>query len=775
VPLSALESSTISPAGGEFPLAPTTARVRLLRALAPGSLATLHVPDIGGTQRRFKNTTIFKLFNSPEMRKLFAEAGLDLDQLSKMGVSAQGPAGMNLSQFQRALQGEFVISLEDIEIKKDGPFPSFKLLTGLSVAGAEHEVQQLLDFAVMALGSNQDIQVEQGSLKGTAYTRFHVPGPPRLIVEAALYRDALLVGVGRDVVTDAIARLDDESAEALPDAASFGRCMQRVGDAHDVFRVHVDLAGFHARLRDHIPAEVKPALEILGFEHMKAVAAALSIEGKDLVMKSFLDSPGGKDFVSDLLRRHSADRRLLERIPAGATSFSLFTLDGQVVLNRLRSKLKDADRKQLEDGLTELKREGVDLENKLLRAFGPRFALVTVRAGRRGATGLDALWNHLLGTAFIVEMKDREAALKQLAKLPQTSGTVRRSDEKIGTTPIIEYRFPREHLPRGFALVVAPMDDYLMVTLSRETMEQMLQTPSAETVTHFRKMIRGVPETAVALSYDDLSQSNSFLMLAFMEGFQAARRKAGKENEPAPNFPSLGAHGANPSISYTLANEQGVFTRTRSPTGGLTEVGGLTGVLAAAAVLVPTIAAERMQSNEADALRTVEQIRGALVEYRSALLRDADDDGEGENAFLAELIADEHSRDGAGNSRALLGDFERTALGYKRNGYHFRAYLPAEDGSPIGEHESMERRKAADGDLAENIVIVIAWPARSGMTGKRSFLLDGQGRIFYCDDGYGGKEFPRPDLFSTQEDNLAASRIEKHKRARDGRRWLELR
>ncbi|MHC4848524.1 MAG: hypothetical protein ACYTEG_08725, partial [Planctomycetota bacterium] len=136
MPLSALESSRISPAGGEFPLAPTTARVRLLRALAPGSLATLHIPDIGGTQRRFKNTTIFKLFNSPEMRKLFADAGIDLDQLNKMGVSAQGPGGMNLSQFQRALQGEFVISLEDLEIKKDEPVPSFKLLAGLSVAGA---------------------------------------------------------------------------------------------------------------------------------------------------------------------------------------------------------------------------------------------------------------------------------------------------------------------------------------------------------------------------------------------------------------------------------------------------------------------------------------------------------------------------------------------------------------------------------------------------------------------------------------------------------------
>jgi hypothetical protein len=775
VPLTALEPTSSSPAGGEFPVTPTIARVRLLRALAPGSLATLHVPDIGGTQKRFRQTSIYKLFTSPQMRRVFADAGLDLDQLNRMSASVQGPAGMNLGQLQRALQGEFVISLEDLELTEDSPTPAFKLLAGLSVAGVEHEMQQLLDFVVMAVGSDQKVQVEQGSLKGAAFTRFHVPGPPRMVVEAALYHDALLVGIGRNVVTDAIARLDDEAIEALPDAASFGRCMQRIGHANDIFRVHVDLAGIHARLRGYVPADVKPILDVLGFEHMKSVAAALSIEGKDLVMKSFLDSPGGKDFVTDLLRRHSADRRLLERIPAGASSFSLFTLDGQVVLNRLREKLKDGDRKQLEDGLEELKGEGIDLENELLRAFGPRFALVTVRAGRRDATGIDALWNHLLGTAFVVEIKDREKALKQLAKLPETSGDVRRSKETIGTTPVVTYRFPREHLPRGFSIVIAPMDDYLMVTLSRETMEQMLKPPSTETVAHFRSAIRGVPETAVAVSYDDLSQSTNFMMLAFMEGLRQARRTAGQPDATAPDLPSLAAHGANPSVSYTLADEHGVFTQTRSPSGGLAEVGGLTGVMAAAAVVVPALAAERMRSNEEEALRTMKQIRGAMAEYRAALVRDNDEDGEGENAFLAELIADEHARDGTANSRALLSDFERTPLGYRRSGYYFRAYLPAEDGSPIGEHESIKRRRQADGDLSENIVIVVAWPTRSGLTGNRSFLLDGSGKIHYCDGGYGGDESPKPDLLSSQEANLAAARIEKHKRARDGRRWLELR
>ena len=775
VPLSALSVQAAPDAGG-FPATPAAARVRLLRALSPGSLATLHIPDIAGTQRRFKGTTLYKLFRSPEVRKMLADAGVDVDQLEKMGsIQAQGPGGINFTQLQRALQGEFILSLQELEIRGDAMIPSFRVLGGLSVAGAEHEVQQLLDFLVMAVSNNPKIKVEQGSLNGTGYTRFHVPGPPALIVEIALYRDALLAGVGRDVVTDAIGRLQDETIEALPDEASFGRCMQRVGHTNDVFRVHVDLTGLHARLRDSIPPDAARVLEFLGFEHMKSVAAALSIDGKNLVMKTFLDSPGGKDFVTDMLRRHSADRRLLERVPAGATSFSLFTLDGRVVLNRLRETLRDDDLKQMEDQLAEMNAAGADLENGILPAFGPRFALVTVRAGRRDATGMDALWNQLLGTAFVVEMQDREAALKQMARLPQSNDLLRRSDDKIGTVPVISYRFPREHVPRGFELVMAPVEGYVVLALSRETMEQMLQPPAPETLAHFRNALKNIPETAVALSYDDLSQSNSFLMLAFMEGLNRARSKAGADEGEKIVFPKLSAQGANPSISYTLADEHGVFTQTRSPTGGLTELGGVTGVLAAAGVLFPALAAKRMQANEEDALRAMQAIRNAQAEYRSALVRDADTDGDGENAFLAELLADEHARKGAGNSRALLSDFKRTALGYTRGGYHYRAYLPGEDGSPIGDHHALEQRMAADGDLAETIVVVVAWPTTAGITGNRSFMMLGNGKIYYCDTGYGGTNSPRPDNFSTQEGNLAAAPIGKHQRTRDGLRWIERR
>jgi len=775
VALTALQGAA-APSAADFPVTPAASRVRLLRAVPPGALATLHVPDIAGTRQRFAGTTLSQLLRSPEMKQVLARSGIDPERLTGLGaVGKQGPGGLDLGKLDRALNGEVVLSLADLEWSERTGEPAFKALAAVSVAGAEHEMQQLLDFVVLAMGNDPRVQIEQGSLKGTSYSRFRISGPVTTIVEAAIFRDALLVGVGSEIVTEAIARLDSDAVEALPDDASFGRCMQRVGDANDVFRVHVDLAGLHARFRDRIPPGVQSALDMLGFEHMKAVSFALGIDGKDLVSKSFLDSPGGNDFFSELLRRHTVDRSLLERIPGAATSFSLFTLDGEVVLERLRATLGEKDLADLEASLAALKKSGHDLENDILPAFGPRVGLVTVRAGRRDAVGRDALWNQLMGTAFVIEMRDAKRAHEQLAKLPESGESLQRTREEIAGHPVTIYRFPRENLPSGFAIVVAPVGPYLMVALSRETMEQMMQSPAPETVKHFREMIRDVPETAVALSYDDLSQSSNVLAIAVEEGMRKAQGRLGAKNEGPPlKLPSLAAHGANPSVSYTLANEHGVFMTTRSPTGGLTEIGGLTGFFSAASIVLPALAAERVQLNESEAIRSMEAIRSAMGEYRAALVRDADADGEGEYAFLAELAADENARAGSESARALLHGFTRTPLGYERMGYYCRAYRPAEDGSPIGEHEPAKRRAEADGDLAENIVVVVAWPVHAGVSGRRAFLLDARNEIFYCDGGdYGGDNAPRPDVLSSQEGNLAAKPIEKHTRARDGNRWIE--
>jgi hypothetical protein len=741
----------------------------LLRAIAPGSLATLHIPDMAGTEARFKKTTIHDFLTSPELAAILKESGIDPKMVGKLS------ANMQLGDTTRALQGELVVSLEDFTLAGENSLPSVRALAALTVCGAESEVQQMLDMVVAMLGNNEKIRIEQGSIEGTGYMRIRIPKSPEMpmpiAVELALHGDILLAGIGSEIVTDAITRLKDETRESLPDDASFGHCMQRISHPHDIFRLHLSAAGLMTRLRDSIPAEAKPILDFLGAEHIRGFSVAVGISGKDLVTKTFLDSPDGKDFASETLRRHTADRGFLARVPSGATSFSLFTLDARAVIQRLRDTLPEDERKEMDRSLTDLGDAGVDVENGILKAFGPRCALVTVRAGRRDARGVDALWNQLLGTAFLIEVKDGAEAVRQLMKLPKSGDDLERTDKKFGDVAVVTYGFPRESLPHGAAVCFARIDGYLVVAFSEETMREMLKTPTPESVEHFRKAIARAPENAVAISYDDLSQSNSFLMLGMMEVLEASGARA--DDAKPFTMPKLPTGQFNDSVSFTLADEQGVYTETRSPTGGLTEIGGIGGVIAAAAVVLPSLAAERVQTNEKNALANLQAIRGALKEYREASIRDMDRDGEGEYVFLADLIGDEHCRDDAGTGRSLLPGYKRSPFGYEKDGYLYRVYLPAEDGEPISEHDSKKRRHEVDGDLAESIVVIVAWPKSAGLTGRRTYYVDGTGRTFSCDEGYGGKSAPEADLFSTQKGNLAAARIGEHLRPRDKRRWVE--
>ena len=675
-----------------------------------------------------------------------------------------------------------VISLEDFDPTATGPIPQVRVLAGITIDGAELEMRQFLDFLAMLAAQDKDTQVEQGSIEGTPYTRFRSrKGEMAIDIEVALYRNALLVGIGKEVVTEAIERLADENAEALPDDASFGRCMQRVSHNHDAFRLHVNLAGILSRFSGQIPEDAQTAIDLLGVEHITALAGALRIEGKDLVTSTFIDSPGGKDFLTSLLARHTVDRGFLERVPSSATSFSFFNLDGQAVLTQLRAKLPVKDRESLEEGLASLRKEGVNLEKDIFPVFGPRFALVTVKTNKRAAKGIDLFWNHLMGTAFLVETQDRDKVLAQLARLPESSDEFVKFEERIGATHVTGYRFPTPRLPGDFAVYFAPVGEYLVIALSREGMRQMLQRPSRAAIDHFKKEIASAPANAVSIGYDDMSSGHGLLMQAFFAGIAQARAtRSGAQGADAQlaeetDWSKLPLGDFNPSLSYTIADEHGLLSVTRSPTGGLTEVGGVTGVVVAASIALPNLAKARVTANETAAIATMRRILSAQADYRSGLMRDSDGDGEGENGFLTDLIGDGHGREERVTPTGILTGLRRTPLGYEKSGYIFRIYLPAEDGSPIGDHESRERLREADGDLAETIGVVVAWPRREGVSGARSFFIDRQGVLRFCNGGYGAEKGPSPDLFTTQRGNLASAPIGRRARPHDGQYWLEVR
>ncbi|MHC4816784.1 MAG: hypothetical protein ACYTF8_01815, partial [Planctomycetota bacterium] len=222
----------------------------------------------------------------------------------------------------------------------------------------------------------------------------------------------------------------------------------------------------------------------------------------------------------------------------------------------------------------------------------------------------------------------------------------------------------------------------------------------------------------------------------------------------------------------------GVFSFTRSPTAGIGSTGGLSGLTMLAAIAIPSLHAARLDANESAAIASLRSIHTAEETFRTSVMRDADGDGEGEYAFIGELLG--HPRPGEEQTRGhralMSGQWMRRKGDFIRGGYRFRAYLPAEDGSPIGEDAKPRRIKRVDGDLAETVLVVLAWPVSRGITGERAFYLDSSGRIYACrDGGYTKDSAPAPDVLSSQNGNLASRPLRAGEMARDGNRWDRLR
>jgi len=774
VPLSVLTGRPEG-AAAENLITGSKSEVRLLRAVSPRTLLALHLPDIGGSVKRFQETGLYKWFTSKEVRDELGEAG---ELWARWDVPEGAAAGgADFKRLSRALlQGEFVFAVEELNFDEGAGFFDQRLLMGATVTGAEQEAQKLLQMIDMAAAAQEGVHVEKGSVGGAAYSRIIARKPVPAVIEVALVHDALLIGVGRESVTDAMERLQDEDADTLADDADFLRGMERCGDPRDAIRLYAGLDQLEQRYATQLPPETRHVLKALGLDNLRSATAAVRMEGIDIGVSTLLDSPGGKDCFTELLAGHSVDRRFLERMPADTSSFSVFALEGRKIIQMIRNALSGEMRTSFEDGLASLRDMRIDLETEVFDVFGPRCALVHVPTERLDGPGLDALWNQLLGTALICEVQDPQRAAEILARLPERTTLSTRREIKIEGIPAWTYTFQTEELPPDFAVTYALDEGYFLVAPTQRTLERLLRRRSPETTERFRRLCEPVPENAVVMSFDDLSRGPGIYLETLAHEFEV---RAG--NGPTrPRLPTrrhnlLQQYGS--SISWTVADDKGVYSFTRSPTGGFGSIGGLSGLAVIAAIAVPNLHQARVSTNETTAIATMHAIHTAQETYRANVLRDTDGDGFGEYAYLGELLG--QARAGEKTVRApnplVNGAFVRDGKDFLRSGYYFRVYLPAEDGSPVGENEP-RRVEDVDGDLAEAVMAVVAWPVNQGISGQRAFYLDGDGRLYACANGDYSKDKPPPaDVLSTQPGNMAAKPIRDGELARDGSRWSRIR
>jgi len=765
VPLTALAAREAG-AGGDPAPTRSVDGLRLLKAAPPGALFSLHVPELASAARRFRETALYRILESREVRERLAPLTQALALAGPMlgARRATGGAAFDPTALLGSLRGEVVLCLEDVAGAGQAP----RLLLLLGLAGAEREGEAIVELASSLAANDRNVLVERGTAAGAGFARIVRKGEPGAAVELAVFQGALMLGLGRETVTDAIDRAS-KGGICLADDEAYRRSMERCADPRDAVRLHFDVSGLLRKLGPALDAELARVLQALGADRIRGVAVAVRPDGEDLVVSAFLDSPGGQDVLTRTLARHRVDRSFLDLLPSDTLAFSLFALDGPALLAELRRATDATARAALEAWLRDSKAAGLDVERDLLPVFGPHCAFVTLPVDQAPANGIEALWRRFLGAALLVEVRDAAAARAVLARLPAATGSLRRTTWTAEEREVSTYHFLAGELPPGFSISYALLDGCFLLTLSEEAMRRMLAVDPGLNGARFRELTKEAPEEVCSLTYEDVRP-----------GLRAVLRLLLPQAEPASASGGSLADALRtlrPAVAWTVADERGLLSVTRSPTGGFGSMGGFLDLATVAAITVPNFAAARIQSNEAAALTQLRAIHSAQTAFRTRAILDSDGDGEGEFAFLSELTGDDELRDGRSLPDVpLLSGLVRNRAGdYERSGYLFRAFLPSEDGTPIGGRDRTRRRQV-DGDLAENVMVVLAWPVSKKSTGRRSFLMDGGGAIYACANGpYEGSRPPPPDVLSGQAGNLAAEPIGEGGHARDGFDWVRVR
>lgn len=173
-------------------------------------------------------------------------------------------------------------------------------------------------------------------------------------------------------------------------------------------------------------------------------------------------------------------------------------------------------------------------------------------------------------------------------------------------------------------------------------------------------------------------------------------------------------------------------------------------------VIVPERAflSQHANANEAAAIATLKNICSAQAQCQASGVIDGNGNGAGEYGFFGELsgavVVRNDEKGGVGNAKivppVLSFAFSKVkGSRVERSGYIFQIFLPAADGSAVGEAETGGAAGVTiDPRRAETTWCAYAWPI-SEQTGRRCFFVNQSGDVSATNNeaqGYAGVEKP---------------------------------
>ncbi|MEO0479245.1 MAG: prepilin-type N-terminal cleavage/methylation domain-containing protein [Planctomycetota bacterium] len=190
-----------------------------------------------------------------------------------------------------------------------------------------------------------------------------------------------------------------------------------------------------------------------------------------------------------------------------------------------------------------------------------------------------------------------------------------------------------------------------------------------------------------------------------------------------------------------------------------------------ASIAIPNLLSARKNANESAAIATLKNISSAQSQCQASGVIDANNNGQGEFGYFAELAGGVGVRDNTGAASAtdfitppvLSAAFGKVqASRVTRSGYIFQMYLPGAAGVGVAEAATGGvGGTAPDAALAEVLWCCYAWPSSFGNSGNRVFFVNQGGDVLGARNNTarysGATSVPVVGAAYLQADNLQAT------------------
>jgi hypothetical protein len=752
------------------------------RVLPPGAILYLSIPQSPAASEGYLKSNLRAALEHPEVRPFIESFEAWWKRRKTEALPAANPQspswndairneiGLSIDEIWDLLGGPLAFAVYDVPLNEEH---KLDLVLGLGSPDGG-KLQKAASRFLEALKKNGDVLEGEFTHGGTKVRQITVHQTSFFYAVAGR---TLVATTARERMEKILAAVADATVPGLRQDARFKDARARTApDDRHLALAYLDVAGALRTFRKEIGDEGLKALDVLGVSDISSAAVSLAYDGPRLRERyALLTGPEARGIVKFLAGGTPVDAGAA-LVPAGALSYAHFGLSLAELYDVILAAGKISP--EVDEAITKAVRE---YETRL--GLGLREILGTVGTSWTTYSVLPEAGGAFPDSVGVVTLKDPakfEAALAAVladAKIPIEEMAFRGRKIRwvtIRTGPENDEMdlmggmggFPLNFMGLGFGIAFFTQEDRLFIAtnplaLKRQILRLGRPGPSVLDDPRYKAMAALAPEgERESWSYTDFGRGFN-LFYSSGEPFLHLLRDLARDPETGEPVVDL----ARLPLGETLADLIGPsFTSKRTVPGAIlvdswsnTAVGSTSGIAVGAialAVAIPAVLiAERGGGGGAAENERVAQLTLVFIRQAQETFNNSDSDRNGAGDYWTRDVAGLHSlKDRSGQAIFLIdpdtaaADPEGAARyglqAAPKNGYFFKALGTDPDGEPYA------KEKDKDGNALTNKKRfgVAAWPAAYGATGRFTFVISEEGKVFRKDtqgkppDGWPGKD-----------------------------------